>query len=98
MLEKAIHMLVPCQVGIKLIQCAFITVDCVRKENVPASSVARLGTTISHLLTMERFLLNSDCVFCDLLVTVLRVHISTCHLDGSLYCIRNTSHISHSFQ
>lgn len=59
-------------------------------------NVTRLRTPNSHLLTMERFLLNSDCVFCDPSLTVLRAHISTCHSDGSLYCIRYTSHISHT--
>jgi hypothetical protein len=45
-------------------------------------NVTRLGTPNSHVLTMERFLLNSDCVFCDPSLTVLRAHISTCHSDG----------------
>jgi hypothetical protein len=42
--------------GIKIIQYAFVSVECVKNENVPASSVTRLGTPNSHLLTMERFL------------------------------------------
>jgi hypothetical protein len=83
MLAKAIQVLVPCQVGIKLIQYVFIGADCVKKENGPASSVNRHGTPNSHLLTMERFLVNNEYVFCDLSMTLLRLHISTCHSDGS---------------
>ena len=97
--KKAIQVLVPCQVGIKLIQYVLISVDCVKKENGPAFSVMRQGTPNSHLLSMERFLVNSECVFCDPLITVLRVHMSICHSGGSQFVCHAVQHQVHkSFQ